>query len=329
MFPSRFTITRPVKNRESDTIESQRENGGVRYAFFRSGKGIKIRHGRWGEADGHPRGSVVMLGGRKEFLEKYAETAANLNQRGFVAYGFDWRGQGLSTRMLPDRLKGFVRDYREYLGDLQAFMEKQVFQARARPLYLLAHSMGAHIALRWLHRQPQSVDGAILIAPMLDLHTTPYPKWLLNGLTRLVLKAGLGTVLVPGSRKRTGHDRPFDGNPLTSDPVRFQVEKKAIAANPDLALGGVTFAWLAATLESIKCLKGSGYLEKISTPMLMVVAGKDRVVSTTAQGVACSRLPACSLMVIPEARHEILQENDAVQAHFWRAFDNFVKSRQV
>jgi hypothetical protein len=33
--------------------------------------------------------------------------------------------------------------------------------------------------------------------------------------------------------------------------VRFLDEERAIAANPDLALGGVIYGWLKATLESI------------------------------------------------------------------------------
>src|SRR6478735_8712131 len=55
---------------------------------------------------GQPRGSVVVSPGRSEPIEKYFEVVQDLLDRGFVVLVHDWRGQGLSHRALPDRLKG-------------------------------------------------------------------------------------------------------------------------------------------------------------------------------------------------------------------------------
>ncbi|MGA8242291.1 MAG: alpha/beta hydrolase [Desulfobacterales bacterium] len=303
------------------------DGANVRIGYFTTADGTTIRNGFWSPESKNPRGSIVLLGGRKEFLEKYAETAADLNQRGFAVFGFDWRGQGLSSRMLPDRLKGFVRHYDDYVQDLEDFFQRVVQPEAVRPIYVLAHSMGGHVALRYLHRQPAGIDKAILVAPMLDINTKPFPPWLVRGLAWLVRHIGLEEALVPGSDKRTNFDRPFEGNALTADPRRFAVEKNAVVQNPDLALGGVTFAWLTATFASIAHIQQPGFLEGVRTPVLMVAAEADRVVSVAAQKSACRRLPNCRLLIIADARHEILMETDAIRSRFWEAFDAFIANQ--
>jgi len=305
------------------------DGANVSIGYFTTADGTTIRSGRWFVEGRKPCGSVVLLGGRKEFLEKYTETAADLNQRGFVVFGFDWRGQGLSSRMLPDRLKGFVRNYDDYVQDLEEFFQRVVQPEAVRPIYLLAHSMGGHVALRYLHRQPAGIDKAVLVAPMLDINTKPFPRWLVKGLVWLGQHIGSEEALVPGSDKRTNFDRPFEGNALTADPRRFAVEKNAVAQNPDLALGGVTFAWLTATLASIANIRRPGFLEEVRVPVLMVAAGTDRVVSVTAQKSACRRLPNSRLLIISEARHEILMETDDIRTRFWEAFDAFIANQPV
>ncbi|HMG51290.1 MAG TPA: alpha/beta fold hydrolase, partial [Inquilinus sp.] len=60
--------------------------------------GARLRWGVWPEPEGRVRGTVLILNGRSEFIEKYRETAGELIARGFRVFGFDWRGQGLSSR---------------------------------------------------------------------------------------------------------------------------------------------------------------------------------------------------------------------------------------
>jgi lysophospholipase len=296
--------------------------------YVTSGKGISIRYHRWLMSQRRPIGTIILLGGRKEFLEKYIETANDLNRLGFDVYSFDWRGQGLSTRMFADRTKGFINDYDEYLTDLQVFIDTVIPADTEKPIYFLAHSMGAHIALRYLHRHSTPIGGAILSAPMIDIFTEPYPSWLVRLFIRLALKIKCGHAVLPGSRKRSERELRFEGNPLTSDPERFQFEKIAVAANPDLAVDAVTFAWLSATMKSIDQLNSFGYLEAITTPILIVSAGADRIVSIQAQRKACARLPDCRLTSIPKSRHEILMETNAIREKFWQEFQNFTRIEQ-
>jgi lysophospholipase len=83
--------------------------------------GVNLRFARWDPPPGR-RGTVVVLQGRAEYIEKYFETVRDLRARGFAVATFDWRGQGLSDRALPDRQKGYVRNFSQYATDLEAFM---------------------------------------------------------------------------------------------------------------------------------------------------------------------------------------------------------------
>ena len=43
--------------------------------------------------------------------------------RGLVELAPDWRGQGLSARDLPDRLKGHARGYKTFLDDFRRLLD--------------------------------------------------------------------------------------------------------------------------------------------------------------------------------------------------------------
>src|SRR5579864_9440246 len=86
------------------------------------------------------KGTVVILQGRGEWIEKYFETVRDLRSRGFAVATLDWRGQGLSERMLGDRHKGYVRDFAEYDSDLETLMREIVLPDCPPPLFALGHS---------------------------------------------------------------------------------------------------------------------------------------------------------------------------------------------
>jgi len=132
--------------------------------IFESHDGLKIRYDRYACGEKVCRGTIVLLGGRSEFIEKYREIVDQLLARNMNVATFDWRGQGLSDRMLPNRYKGYVASYDDYLQDLTNFMDKCVPKQEGKPVLILAHSMGGHIALRYLHDNPGRVQIEIKIA---------------------------------------------------------------------------------------------------------------------------------------------------------------------
>jgi len=294
------------------------------FDYFTSSDNVSIRYGIWDCGAKRKNGSVILLGGRKEFMEKYAETTEELKQRQFDVYSMDWRGQGLSTRLLSNRHKGHINNYSEYLEDLNYFVNNIVKPVAISPLIVLAHSMGGHVALRFLHDFPEIVCKAVLTSPMIDINIPSFPRWLVRFIAFCASVAGFGHSYSVGSQGYSASIIKFEGNTLTSDPVRFMDEHRAIESNPDLALGGVTYGWLAATFESIDILSGAEYAGKIKTPVLIVGAGKDRIVSEAAQRAICSVMEKGSFVSISDSYHEILKERDKVRNIFWKEFDGFI-----
>lgn len=293
------------------------------FDYFEAFDNIRLRYGRWRCTESAVQGTVVLLGGRKDFMEKYRETIDELNDRGFDVYSLDWRGQGLSSRMLQECRKGFVRSYNHYIDDLVRFIEKIVKTDTIRPLIILSHSMGAHIALRYIHDHPGPIEKAVFVSPMFSILTSGFLMQAVRIISHLAVKFGLDHAYAFGARTYHRFDEKFEGNRLTSDPERFMDEKTAISRNPDLAVGGMTFGWLEATFQSIDILMKSDYCEKIKTPILIVSGGADKVVSLKAQKMVCGSLPNSRIKIISDSRHEILKENDGIRRIFWNEFDAF------
>jgi len=301
------------------------ENAKSNYGYILSLDKIKIRYGVWKCNKKKTKGTILLLNGRTEFMEKYAETIEELNFKGFDVYSIDWPGQGLSGRVLSNSHKGFVKSYQNYINDLKLFMDKIVKPNLVPPLIILAHSMGGHVALRFMHNFPEKIHKAVLVSPMVDISMTPCFRLFAKISTYIAVKTGFDKAYAIG-QKNYSFDKKFEGNDVTSDPIRFLDEKNAIKQNHNLALGGVTYKWLDATFKSINILKKQGYANKIHIDTLIIGAKADTIVCLNSQKNICSLMYSCRYIEIYNARHEILKETDSVRAVFWKAFDNFIKN---
>jgi lysophospholipase len=295
-----------------------------KFSYIEVEKGIFLRWGYWKSFRHQKKGSVCLLGGRTEFMEKYFDTIEQLNRRGLDVFSFDWRGQGLSTRLIPNRCKGYVKSYHDYVNDLSVFIEKIFTRKAARPCILMGHSMGGHIIIRYLHDHGNIFHGAILMSPMMDILTFPVPKKVLQTFTRILVSAGYDKVYIAGNDRLM--ENQFKGNFLTSDMIRFEKIRKFTLDNPKIAVGGVTIGWLNASFDSIEFINQPGYVENISTRVWIFSAEKDRVVCNLAQRRLCQRLPNCRLVKVFDSRHEIFQEKDPVQKKFWNIFEQILDS---
>jgi lysophospholipase len=65
-------------------------------------------------------------------------------------------------------------------------------------------------------------------------------------------------------------------------------------------------------------------MARLKVPMLVIAAGNDQVVSTSAVEAYAGHLRLGSLLTIDGAAHEILQEADLYREQFLAAFDAFV-----
>ena len=129
---------------------------------------------------------------------------------------------------------------------------------------------------------------------------------------------------VPGGDAGVLDLRPFVGNLLTSDPVRYARNAAMLEAEPALGLGGPTVAWADAAFRAMRTFCEPSFPTQIRQPILIVAAGRDAVVSTAAIEEFAIRLRAGSHLVVAGAKHELLMEQDRFRGQFWAAFDAFV-----
>lgn len=71
------------------------------------------------------------------------------------------------------------------------------------------------------------------------------------------------------------------------------------------------------------------FSRQVHVPMFLIAASDDKVVSTRAIEEFSSRTKVASHIVIPHARHEILQEREDVRRRFWAAFDAYIGVGQI
>jgi len=288
--------------------------------------GVTLRYSRWPPPRGR-KGTLCILHGRSEFIEKYFEVVADAQARGFAVATMDWRGQGLSQRRLRDSRKGHVRNFSEYDLDLETFVREIMLPDCPPPYFALGHSMGGVMLLRAAKNGRRWFDRFVLSAPMIDL-----PKGRTSRLTRSSARVlhtfGLGSTYIPGGGATAIASLPFAGNPVTSDPVRYARTAAVVEADPRLGLGSPTIAWADAAFAAMAEFLGPGYGRRIRQPMLMVAAGQDEIVSTPAIGQFAAQMRASAHLVISGARHELLMEQDRYRSQFWAAFDAFVPGSQ-
>jgi len=290
-----------------------------------TGDGITLRTARW-PAVRHPvRGTVVILHGRTEFIEKYFETVEDLTRRGFAVAAFDWRGQGGSDRLLKDRRKGHVDDFYHYVRDLDAVMHGVVLPDCPPPYTILAHSTGGAVALLYAHKARTQIDRMVLCAPFLGLD-----GWFsgsLGGLTGFFCYLGLAGSYVPGGGATAFSTEPFAGNIVTSDPRRYARQAAVIDAAPALGVGSPTIGWVNAATRAFTIFRSPDFAGQIPVPVLIAMAGADTVVSNrTIENFAIGMKMVASVR-LPGSRHEILMERDIFRDPFWAAFDEFSARR--
>src|SRR5262249_12172440 len=179
------------------------------------------------------------------------------------------------------------------------------------------------ILIRAAYRGHRWFERMVLLAPMIAL-----PGMRRSMATRVTVKSmrlmGLGSSYVPGGDASVMMQRPFIGNLLTSDPVRYARNVAVVEAEPSLAIGWPTVAWADAAFSMMSEFAEPSYPMKIRQPILVVAAGQDQTVSTRAIDEFAIRLRAGRHLIVAGARHELLMEQDRFRMQVLAAFDAFV-----
>ena len=289
--------------------------------------GIKLRYARWRTTNPPCKGTVILLHGRAEYIEKLYETVTDLREQGFDVLTFDWRGQGGSQRMLEDARKGFVEHFDQYVSDLDTIISEIALPDCRAPFYILAHSTGSLVALLAAPLFANRIRRMVLASPLLKLGAIPVAQNILKWITGAMHVLGLGDSYMSGGAT-PDENRPFAGNKLTSDFDRFQRNASFAGDFREITIGGPTASWLFAAARAMETVNDPDFHAQITIPTLIVCAGNDEVVDNEAAEHLGRRLRSGSCLIIPGSRHEILQERDRYREQLLAAFHAFVPGSQ-
>jgi len=290
--------------------------------------GWMLRRFDW-PVTGTPRGRMLFQGGRGDIFEKYLEAFAHWHAQGWSITSFDWRGQGGSGRLSPDPHVGHVDDFEIYVDDFREFWAAWIAEDpknSAGTHVAFGHSMGGHLLLRALVEGGVTPDAAVLVAPMLGLHS-PLGAGLGERLARVL--GGVGNSARPAWR---GNERPATTETrqalLTHDQDRYEDEIFWQSSKPELLLGPPSWRWVIEAFGSTRRLRDDPRLKTLAVPILLLVADKDKLVAPKAAYKIAAKLPDARIVRFgKEAAHELLREADAVRNRAIGEIDIFLSAR--
>lgn len=265
-----------------------------------------------------PRGTVVLVTGWSEFIEKYFETVIDLQSRGLNVAMMDWRGQGLSDRQSARKTK-WQGYFHTLADDLRHFTETHVKSRFDGPYILMTHSMGGLPALLLMAEGYPGFDRAVLCAPMTRLFPKKQNRSM-GKIASITNAVGLARFNTPRGRN---HADIFEGNIFTSDQGRHTRFTKLRTAKPNAASTTPSFGWVNAAIKASHEMHAPDKLSEIATPTLIVSAGKEQQIDGSDHAEIASASDLISLETIPDALHEIMMERDDIRELYFKAFDDF------
>lgn len=282
---------------------------------------VTLRIALWNATGG--RGTILLFPGRTECIEKYGRTAKALALRDFAVLAIDWRGQGLSDRMIWPKSLGHVSHFTDYQRDVAAMLRTARKLGVPEPYFLLAHSMGGLIGLRAL-MEDLPVQTVAFSAPMWGIGMNTLTRPVAHGVVALSRQFGVGQSRTPGqSLESTLHTARFVANQITSDREMFNYIRRQVTTHPELGLGGPTIHWLGEALRESREL---GAMSSPDYRSVCFLGLEETVVDPRSIKKRMARWHQGELVTIPGARHEVLMETPAIRA---RVIDRVVREYEL
>lgn len=287
--------------------------GGGEAYWLTAPDGVRLRAGLWREGE---KGTVLLLPGRTEYVEKYGRGVADLRERGYASAVIDWRGQGLADRLATEYSLGHVGHFSDYQKDLKAFCDLVEAQGMPKPWYLVGHSMGGCIGLRAVH-EGLDVRAAAFTGPMWRIYISPWIRPMARMVSRGSRPLGLGLRYAPTTEARHyAIANPFENNVLTTDREMFDYMVRQMVEHPDLVIGGPSMHWLSEALEETLVRAD---LSAPPVPSVVLIGSDEVVVDSFAVRRIVRDWANSELIVLPGGQHEVLMETPAIRKRCYDA----------
>jgi lysophospholipase len=231
---------------------------------------------------------VVIAHGYGEHGGRYAHVASRLNEAGYAVYVPDHHGHGRS-----DGPRGRI-SLHDATDDLARIVDLAAARNTGCELFLLGHSMGAALALRYAMARQSQLTGLILISPLAQVDGRQAVK----KMGHLIARFAPG---MPVNR--------INPKLVSRDPAVV----RAYASDPLVYHRGIPAAVAAEFLDHAESLPKD--LARITVPTLLMYGTADRLVSPRGSEMIAERIFASDLTVTPYfgLSHELLNEPEQDQ----------------
>lgn len=230
---------------------------------------------------------VVLIHGFAEHMGYYHALAQMLSEKGVLVHLLDLPGHGRS-----EGIRGHIEDFDEFSDTVYQFVLVNPNYQKAQPTFLIGHSMGALVSLRYCMRFSPNLKGLVLLSPLLGLPATMLPiRYILKQVRKYADEVQLPKPIQIKQLSRT----PSAWKRYKSDPYRVHV------ISPEL-------------LENFY-----RYMERVhknsngfSYPLLCFYSQNDKVVSPAAieKFFKTYSFPDKTMVAYVEAMHELIQEKE-------------------
>jgi len=271
-------------------------------------------------AEGEPRGVVHINHGLAEHAARYGAFALHLSRRGYHVYAQDHRGHGRTSA--PDAPPRVFGGWDKVLDDAAAVNQRIRSDHPGLPIVIFGHSLGGEVALGAIVRAPETVKAAAIWNANVTLGPMTTVMRLLLGLESLVGGAGRPSGVMNAltfadwNRRFRPNRTRFDW--LSSDPDAVDAYvadplcgwPASIAMWRDISRG-IDFAGSPANLRRLPK----------DMPIQLVGGGQDpatdggKAVAALADRMTRAGLRGVETTILPEARHETLNEREKEAAY--------------
>ncbi|TNE46768.1 MAG: alpha/beta hydrolase [Deltaproteobacteria bacterium] len=225
-----------------------------REGHFEARDGLRLYRRSWGDGE---RATVALVHGFGEHVGRHNYLVQTLQSLDIRVEGMDCRGHGRSQGK-----RGYIDRFDQYIQDLNTFL--QIVQSNHppdRPLFLLGHSQGGHVVLRYMLEHPRApIDGVVVSSPFLGMTIKVNPA--------LHTAAHLLSRTWPTFAQAT----PFGEEDLTHNQEMVEKTRR----DPHY-IQATTTRWYTETLKAQKHTMSRA--TEFTAPLLMQQAGQDRLVN--------------------------------------------------
>lgn len=248
----------------------------------RDGVAIPLR--AWRRSDA--RAVICYLHGIGEHSGPFTAMGDILHESGLAVYTHDHRGFGLSGER-----RGHIKSFSLLLDDVESMLDLARWENPGKPVFLVGHSMGGHLALRGAYRTREWLSGVIALSPGFKTQTT-VPLSLVLKVVRLALTA----------------PETYITGDITDVPTTRNPHHLERVAQDEYWVRRFTAGFYVEMLRSIRSALAE--VKQLSLPVLMLQAGEDYLVSPEANREIFHTMdsPDMAFRLIPGLYHNMIVE---------------------